>query len=50
MVMIEEHVGTQEREENEEVAPVGRPEIENDTGTLMPDSKLEVMGLVIEFP
>ena len=49
-VRVEAHVGTQEREENEEVVPMGRPDVENDTDAEAPDTRVEVIVLVTELP
>jgi hypothetical protein len=50
MVMVEEQAGLQEAVENEAVAPVGRPEAENETAWALPDAKVVPIELVTEEP
>jgi hypothetical protein len=45
-----EHVGVQEAEEKEPVAPEGRPETPKVTDCAAPESKLAVIELVTEPP
>jgi hypothetical protein len=50
MVRVEEQVGLQVAEENEVVAPVGKPEAERVTAWALPDVKAALMELVTEEP
>ena len=50
MVIVEEQAGLQEAVENEAVAPVGRPEAENETAWALPDAKVVPIELVTEEP
>jgi hypothetical protein len=50
IVSVEEQVGLQLVEENEAVAPVGKPEAENVTAWALPDAKVAPIELVTEEP
>jgi hypothetical protein len=50
IVTVEEQVGLQLAEENEAVAPVGKPEAENVTAWAFPETKVVLMELVTEDP
>ena len=49
-VNVDEHVGLQDPGENEAVAPVGRPEAENVTACVVPETRVAVMVLVTDCP
>jgi hypothetical protein len=49
-VNVEEHVGLHEPGENEAVAPVGRPDAENVTDCVVPETRVAVIVLVTGCP
>ena len=50
MVSVVEQVGVQVVEENEAVAPVGKPDMEKETVVEVPDTRVAETELVIELP
>jgi hypothetical protein len=50
MVSVEEQLGLQLPEEKEAVAPEGKPEAENDTGWVLPDTSVALIALVTDEP
>jgi hypothetical protein len=50
MVRVEEQLGLQLAEENEAVAPEGRPDTEKETDWLPPEARVALMELVTEEP
>jgi hypothetical protein len=50
MVSVEEQLGLQLPEENEAVAPVGKPEAENVTGCVLPEDRVALTALVTDEP
>ena len=49
-VNVDEHVGLHEPGENAAVAPVGRPEAENDTDCEVPETSVAVIALDPDCP
>jgi hypothetical protein len=49
-VRVLEHVGVQLFEENEALAPVGKPEVKKETNWELPELRFAVMVLVVENP
>jgi hypothetical protein len=50
IVNVEEQLGLQAFEENEAVAPAGKPEAENVTGCVAPDTNVVPIEFVTEKP
>jgi len=49
-VSVDEHVGLHDPGENAAVAPVGRPEAENDTDCEVPETRIAVIALDTDCP
>ena len=49
-VNVDEHVGLHDADEKEAVAPVGRPEAENDTDCEVPETRVAVIVLDTDCP
>ena len=49
-VNLDEHVGLHDPGENAAVAPVGRPEAENVTACVVPETRVAVIVLVTDCP
>ena len=50
IVNVEEQLGLQLDEEKEAVAPVGSPETENESASVLPDTSVALMALVTKEP
>ena len=50
MVIVVEHVGLQDVEENDAVVPVGNPDTENKTDWVAPDERVAVIAFVTDCP
>jgi hypothetical protein len=49
-VNVDEHAGLHDPGENEAIAPVGRPEAENDTDCAVPETTVAVIVLDTDCP